>query len=539
MERVVPRPPPFPPSPPRPYHFEPTVCRYDFNDLKDLGCFDDDLDDTEKNQSQVLPEPSSFGRQKQDVKLMAARWKANLEACIKLYPHILKLAPGAFSSVKVDLEAHNKNVRLGPDEGKEYGNLQVPTAAAGNASLSAFAQREERVRTTMTTMTAHIINPVDGDGRLHEELKEEEVASDAVSRRSEDQYASAVRTQVLHKDLSCKNVVHFLMHYSMWHARLGEYKKDDEDEVIAHLQELDPKLLLWLNEDISTDDKVRSLLCVSDDEMPDLAPSGVRRQTGSGIDKARLKQQSYLKEQTGVAPNGLTVSRPATSEAMEYESAHKNDGFNGVAAWFQDWFSNEYCVEKNIKYDECVIKCEEAPGWFVLNENKVFAYHPDGIITVDLPDDQGRLVWLIKITCPLSKRDYDTQADAPIFGEHSVAGVEGLKPMPSNCFADVNLGMKVMNIQSTFFAVWTQMHAEGTKESVQVQIMERDDDFIETMIADANDYFWEDYIPRLRQLQDDVEQARSMLTADAQAYFNGSAPHHDHYQVKWFTIMTS
>ena len=123
---------------------------------------------------------------------MAARFKANLEACIELYPRIFQLVPDAFSSDKVDLKAYNDKVKLGPGDDKEYGNLKIPTAAAGNASLSALTQREERERAMITTMTAHVNNPVDGDGRLHEELEEAEENRVSASRRSEDQYASTV-----------------------------------------------------------------------------------------------------------------------------------------------------------------------------------------------------------------------------------------------------------------------------------------------------------------------------------------------------------
>ena len=306
------------------------------------------------------------------------------------------------------------------------------------------------------------------------------------------------------------------MHYSMWHARLGEYEKDNEDEVIENLKDLDPKLIRWLDVDIHTDDKVRSLLNVSDGLMEDLAPSGVHRQTGSGIDKARLKQPSYLKEQTGVSPNGLMVSQPPPTEAMKYETEHKEDGFNGVVAWFTDWFHEKYCQENGIDYTRCKINAEGTLGWIVWKENEEFAYHPDGRITVDLPDDNRSLVWLVKITCPLSKKDHDTLVYAPIFGEHSVAGVEGLRPMPSKYFADVNFGMKIMGIPFTLFGVWTPMHPPGTKDPVQVQIVEHDVEFTETMIADAKDYFWKIYIPRLRELQEHVKLAQNMLTADMQ-----------------------
>ena len=44
----------------------------------------------------MLPNASSFGRRIEDVKLMAARWKDNLEACLKLYPIIIAMAPEIF-----------------------------------------------------------------------------------------------------------------------------------------------------------------------------------------------------------------------------------------------------------------------------------------------------------------------------------------------------------------------------------------------------------------------------------------------------------
>ena len=44
----------------------------------------------------MLPSAPSFGRRIEDVKLMAARWKDNLEACLKLYPIIIAMAPEIF-----------------------------------------------------------------------------------------------------------------------------------------------------------------------------------------------------------------------------------------------------------------------------------------------------------------------------------------------------------------------------------------------------------------------------------------------------------
>ena len=55
----------------------------------------------------MLPSASSFGRRIEDVKLMAARWKDNLEACLKLYPIIIAMAPGIFSAVKVSPGDHH------------------------------------------------------------------------------------------------------------------------------------------------------------------------------------------------------------------------------------------------------------------------------------------------------------------------------------------------------------------------------------------------------------------------------------------------
>ena len=50
---------------------------------------------------------------------------------------------------------------------------------------------------------------------------------------SDDQYSSAVRTEVLQKDLASKDAVHFLMYYSM--AHLGEYGEEDSQTMTANL----------------------------------------------------------------------------------------------------------------------------------------------------------------------------------------------------------------------------------------------------------------------------------------------------------------
>ena len=59
--------------------------------------------------------------------------------------------------------------------------------------------------------------------------------------------------------------------------------------------------------------------------------------------------------------------------------------------------------------------------------------------------------------------------------------------------------MQILNIQSTIFAVWTEKHTINSKESVQVQFIERNQPFIDAMMSDAGDYFWNHYIPRLSQ----------------------------------------
>ena len=166
-----------------------------------------ELSNQEKEQSAVLPEASSFGRRAEDVELMAARWKANIEACLTIYPTILKMPPEIFSAEKVDLKGADDLLSAGDGlAGSSPGKVMVPTAAAGNASLGT---------TKTTTTAAYIDDPEDDDGRLDEELREEEAHREEASRRSDDQYSSAVRTQVLHKDLASKGVVHFLMDFSM------------------------------------------------------------------------------------------------------------------------------------------------------------------------------------------------------------------------------------------------------------------------------------------------------------------------------------
>ena len=49
--------------------------------------------------------------------------------------------------------------------------------------------------------------------------------------------------------------------------------------------------------------------------------------------------------------------------------------------------------------------------------------------------------------------------------------------------------MAVMDIEMTIFAVWTERHVVGTAQSVQLQVVERNEPFIEGMLTDARDYF--------------------------------------------------
>jgi hypothetical protein len=200
--------------------------------LLDAGCFEKDLDNTAKDRDVVLPDESSFGRRLEDVRLMAARWKDNIEACLSLYSTITTLTPGVFSSEKVDPNEHHDVVRLGPEvRGDAVEKVMIPTAAAGNATLGVLKQKLG----THTTTTAHINNPIDVDGRLDDELLAEESGRESASRKSDDQYSSAVRTEVLQKDLASKDAVHFLMYYSMWMAHLGEYGEQDSQTMTANL----------------------------------------------------------------------------------------------------------------------------------------------------------------------------------------------------------------------------------------------------------------------------------------------------------------
>ena len=464
----------------------------------------------------MLPNASSFGRRIEDVKLMAARWKDNLEACLKLYPIIIAMAPGIFSAVKVSPGDHHG--LLSASEGTASSSdekVMIPTAAAGNAAMA-----RATTTTTTTTTTALINEPEDDDGRLDEELREEETQRFEVSRKSADQYSSSVRTQVLHKDLASKEVVHFLMYYSMWMAQVGQYQAEDSATLMANLSSLNTSVLAWFDLDISTDEKVRALMAIDDAERSRLegisqddaagsggknadwlrarAPNGICRQTGSAIDRARRKQPSHLKSQVGVAPDGTEVKAWGATASMQYGTDHEKDGFAGVRAFFDDWFKTTYCVQYGIEYSECEIAYEGDMGIFVWEADSTFAYSPDGRITVTLPD-KTELVWLVEIKCPPSKKDYDTTSLSPILGEHNIPGVEGKQPLTSAYYCQVQLGMQILNIQSTIFAVWTEKHTINSKESVQVQFIERNQPFIDAMMSDAGDYFWNHYIPRLSQ----------------------------------------
>ena len=63
------------------------------------------------------------------------------------------------------------------------------------------------------------------------------------------------------------------------------------------------------------------------------------------------------------------------------------------------------------------------------------------------------MTWLVELKCPPSKNDYDTLSESPILGWHNIPGVEGKQPLPSSYYAQVQLGMAVMNIQPTIFGV--------------------------------------------------------------------------------------
>ena len=71
-----------------------------------------------------------------------------------------------------------------------------------------------------------------------------------------------------------------------------------------------------------------------------------------------------------------------------------------------------------------------------------------------------------------------------------------------------------MDIEMTIFAVWTERHVVGTAQSVQLQVVERNEPLIEGMLTDARDYFWKDYIPRLRALQADIREASALAETD-------------------------
>ena len=47
-----------------------------------------------------------------------------------------------------------------------------------------------------------------------------------------------------------------------------------------------------------------------------------------------------------------------------------------------------------------------------------------------------------------------------------------------------------------------------------MQFIERNQPFIDAMMSDAGDYFWNHYIPRLRALQTDVANARRLALED-------------------------
>ena len=303
-------------------------------------------------------------------------------------------------------------------------------------------------------------------------------------------------------------------------TQVGQYQAEDSATLMANLSSLNTSVLAWFDLDISTDEKVRALMAIDDAERSRLegisqddaagsggknadwlcarAPNGICRQTGSAIDRARRKQPSHLKSQVGVAPDGTEVKAWGATASMQYGTDHEKDGFAGVRAFFDDWFKTTYCVQYGTEYSECEIAYEGDMGIFVWEADNTFAYSPDGRITVTLPD-KTELVWLVEIKCPPSKKDYDTTSLSPILGEHNIPGVEGKQPLTSAYYCQVQLGMQILNIQSTIFAVWTEKHTVNSKESVQVQFIERNQPFIDAMMSDAGDYFWNHYIPRLSQ----------------------------------------
>lgn len=499
--------------------------------LKELGCFPDDrtfsLEET--SFAEAFPGPESFGRRDADVALVAGRFKANIESLLQLYPEILAKHPELFDGSDIDLKSF---ALLGPDSKQGNGNLTVPTAAAGNAR-SVLSTDPEVILAHAETAGP---DPDGEDETLAREFHAAQGESEKVSRQSTDPYASSSRTQALNRDLADKEVVLYLMYYAMYEARLGIYSVNDEASVHANLQSLHTDKLAWWMVDVHDDEQLRRALHVTPERRAALqlisqdtadraaknpewltarCPMGINRITGSNVERARNSQPSYLKSVVGVAPDGTKVHGFKPTEAMQYGTVHEPDAFKGVVSWFSHWFEHKYCPENGIVYSECTAPAfEDDLGLFVYAENEVFAYSPDGRITVVLPDGR-QLQWLVEIKCPSSKMTFDTQSELPILKMHTIKGVEGKQPIPSNYYSQVQLGMRVMDLPATIFAVWTQKYAIGTKESVQVQIIDRNDDFTDEMLEGANDFFWSAYVPRLRQLKDSITSAQAAAGSNA------------------------
>ena len=157
-------------------------------------------------------------------------------------------------------------------------------------------------------------------------------------------------------------------------AQVGRYEAADSAALNDNLANLDKSSLLWFDQDISTDEKVLELMRVSDQERDRLTgisqdapggggknpewlsarfPSGIWRQTGSAIDRARRKQPSHLKSQVGVAPDGTPVPTYNSTADMQYGTLHEPDAFAGIKAWFPVWFENEYCRLNMIDHSKC------------------------------------------------------------------------------------------------------------------------------------------------------------------------------------------
>ena len=72
-----------------------------------------------------------------------------------------------------------------------------------------------------------------------------------------------------------------------------------------------------------------------------------------------------------------------------------------MVARFPIWFKDEYCVKHpSWKHGECEIKYEGQLGIFVCEEDEIFAYSPDGRITVTMPGKDKPLAFLVEIKCP-------------------------------------------------------------------------------------------------------------------------------------------